>query len=156
MRILAIDPGTRCGWAHRLSAPGLPVVWTSGVWDLAPPRGASPGTRYLYLRARLNEIRDGIGVDLVVVEQAHHRGGAATEYAVGVTTHVQSWCAEHGIEHTKLHGSKAKRLATGKGNAKKDAVLAAAIARWPGYAFATDDEADARFIAEAAAKEIGG
>lgn len=153
MRILAIDPGSACGWALRHSRD----EWTSGVWCLTPPRGASPGTRYLYLVARLNEILAAYGKpDLVVVEQAHHRGGAATEYAVGCTTHVMSWCAERGIEHAKLHGSKAKTVATGKGNAKKDKMGAAAAVRWPGYVFADDNEVDARWIAEAAAQEFGG
>lgn len=129
----------------------------SGVWNLAPPRGASPGTRYLYLRARLEEFRDGTNrPDLVVVEQAHHRGGAATEYAVGVTTHVQSWCAERGIEHSKLHGRHAKKIATGRGNADKDAMVAAAKAKWADHEFIDDNECDARWIAEAAALEFGG
>jgi len=152
VKILAIDPGSACGWAVRLDDGS----YTSGVWQLAPPRGASPGTRYLYLLARLSEILVAYpDLRLVVVEQAHHRGGAATEYAVGCTTHVMSWCAQHAIEHTKLHGSKAKKIATGRGNADKDAMLVAAGARWPGYSFATHDEADARWIAEAAARELG-
>ena len=153
MKILAIDPGSDCGWSLR-SSDG---THASGVWNLAPPRGASPGTRYLYLVARMNEILAAHpDLRLVAVEQAHHRGGAATEYAVGVTTHVQSWCAERGIEHTKLHGSKAKKLATGKGTSNKDAMGAAAATRWPGYTFQDDNEVDARWIAEAAAQELGG
>lgn len=152
MKILAIDSGTACGWSVR-SADG---THASGVWNLAPPRGASPGTRYLYLIARLNEIAAAHKIDLVAVEQAHHRGGAATEYAVGVTTHVQSWCAERGLEHTKLHGGHAKKLATGRGNADKDAMVAAAQAKWPNYTFTDDNECDARWIAEAAAQELGG
>jgi hypothetical protein len=34
-------------------------------------------------------------------------------------------------------------------------MVAAAIARWPGWEPETDDEADARFIAVAAAAELG-
>lgn len=152
VRVLAIDPGTSCGWAIR-DSHGL---WMSGVWNLAPPRGSSPGTRYLYLLARLNEILSSVGsLDLVAVEQAHNRGGAATEYANGVVTHVQSWCAERGIEHAKIHSRNAKKLATGKGNASKDEMVDAARAKWPGYTFASDDECDARWIAEAAMKEYG-
>lgn len=152
--LLAIDPGTRCGWAVH---DGCQVI-ASGVWDLKPPRGASPGTRYLYLRARLNEVSDAFPSQLrmIVVEQAHHRGGAATEYAMGVLTHVQSWCAEQGIEHATIHGARVKSLATGKGNASKEQMLGAAARRWPDHRFEDDNEADARWIAEAAAKEWGG
>lgn len=147
MKLLAIDPGTRCGWAIR-TGDG---VAASGVWDLAPPRGSSPGVRYLYLRARLAEVLVAYpDIRLVVYEQAHQRGGAATEYAVGVATHVQSWCAERGLEHAMVHSATVKRTATGRGNAKKPDMVAAAGRRWPGHTFAGDDEADARWIAEAA------
>ncbi len=149
--LLAIDPGSICGWAVRTSAG----VVASGVWNLAPRRGDSPGIRYLKLRSRLTDVKDRFpGLDVVAVEQAHHRGGAATEYAIGIVTHVQSWCAEVGVEHLVVHGRHVKKLATGRGNADKAAIIAAAERRWPGWSPATDDEADARWIAEAAAHEL--
>lgn len=98
--------------------------------------------RYLKLLARLNAVRAAFpDVGAVYYEQAHHRGGAATEYAVGCVTHVQAWCAEHGIEHGARHTAEIKRHATGKGNADKEAVMAAM--RAAGYAPADDNEADA-------------
>jgi crossover junction endodeoxyribonuclease RuvC len=152
MIVLAIDPGSRCGWALHDGAR----VAASGVWNLAPLRGDSPGMRYLKLRSRLTDVKDRWPeLELVAVEQAHHRGGAATEYAIGIVTHVQSWCAETGVEHCTVHASAVKRAATGRGNADKDAMVAAAIARWPGWEPETDDEADARFIAEAAVAAVG-
>ena len=150
--ILAIDPGTHCGWAVH---DGERIV-ASGVWNLAPRRGDSPGVRYLKLRRRLGDVLDAYPrLELVAVEQAHHRGGAATEYAIGVVTHVQSWCAEVGLEHVGVHSSHAKRFATGRGNASKQEMVAAALARWPGWVPESDDESDARWIAEAAAAELG-
>ena len=152
MIVLGIDPGSRCGWAVR-SDDG---AYASGVWDLKPPRGSSPGVRYLYLRARMEEVLAAYPqLAIVAYEQAHQRGGAATEYALGAVTHIQSWCAERGLEHLKVHSKHAKRIATGKGNASKDAMMDAARERWPDYTFTFDDECDARFIAEAAAVEIG-
>lgn len=150
MILLAIDPGSACGWAVH---DGERVI-ASGVWNLAPRRGDSPGVRYLKLRSRLTDVKDRWPeLELVAVEQAHHRGGAATEYAIGVLTHVQSWCAEVGVEHIVMHGSAVKRIATGKGNAsKKEMVMAA----WSAWGLMMDhDEADARWIAEAAAGEMG-
>jgi Holliday junction resolvasome RuvABC endonuclease subunit len=152
MILLAIDPGSACGWA--VHAGGRVVA--SGVWNLAPLRGDSPGMRYLKLRSRLTDIKDRWpDLELVAVEQAHHRGGAATEYAIGIVTHVQSWCAEVGVEHLTINTSAVKKVATGRGNADKAAMVAAAIARWPGWEPETGDEADARFIAVAAAAELG-
>jgi crossover junction endodeoxyribonuclease RuvC len=151
MILLAIDPGSRCGWAVLDGEH----VFDSGVWNLEPRRGESPGVRYLRLQQRLTDVRDRWPeLELVVVEQAHHRGGAATEYAVGVVTHVQSWCALVGCEHVTLNASAVKRVATGKGNADKGAMVAAARERWPGWEPRTDDEADARWIGVAAARQF--
>jgi hypothetical protein len=36
--------------------------------------------------------------DLAIYEQAHHRGGAATEFCVGLTTRVVEFAAENKIE----------------------------------------------------------
>lgn len=145
VRVLALDPGSSCGFAVGFDAYGA----TSGVWDLAPRRGESPGVRYLRLRARLNEVRAAFpDLGLVVYEQSHHRGGAATEYAAGVATHVQSWCAERGIEHAAVHSATVKRHATGRGNAKKPEVLEAARTRF-GARVRCDNEADALFLLSA-------
>lgn len=137
MRTLALDMGSRCGWAI-----GNADEVTSGVWDIVPRRGESPGMRYLHLRAQLQTVRAAYP-DLATVfyEQAHHRGGAATEYAVGCVATVQAWCAEHGIEHAAVHSATIKKHATGKGNAPKDAVMTAMRSR--GFAPADDNEADA-------------
>lgn len=137
MRTLALDMGSRCGWAIGNSGDV-----TSGVWDIAPRRGESPGMRYLHLRAQLQSVRAAYP-DLAAVfyEQAHHRGGAATEYAVGCVATVQAWCAEHAIEHAAVHSATIKKHATGKGNAPKDAVMAAMRRR--GFAPTDDNEADA-------------
>jgi len=137
MRTLALDMGSRCGWAI-----GNSVIGFRSVWDIAPRRGESPGMRYLHLRAQLQSVRAAYP-DLAAVfyEQAHHRGGAATEYAVGCVATVQAWCAEHGIEHAAVHSATIKKHATGKGNAPKDAVMAAMRRR--GFTPADDNEADA-------------
>ncbi len=135
--ILALDMGSRCGWAI-----GKEGDVCSGVWDIAPRRGESPGMRYIRLRARLQEVRTAYP-DLAAVfyEQAHHRGGAATEYAVGCVATVQAWCAEHGIEHSAVHSATIKKHATGKGNAGKGEVIAAM--RAAGFKPSDDNEADA-------------
>lgn len=118
MKILALDLATKTGWARN----DEPWVW--GTWDLSVNHRESPGMRYLRLNQALKAL--GQGIDLVVYEQPHHRGAAATRVTLGLAAHVESWCAEHGIEHTAVHSSELKRHATGKGNAKKAAMVEAA------------------------------
>lgn len=154
MRILGIDPGSRCGWALYDTVSKEFLV--SGVWDLTPPRGCSPGVRYLRLRSRLAEVLEAYPeIDVLAVEAAHHRGGAATEYAIGIVTHCQAWAAEQGVEVLQVRATTVKRVATGRGNASKDEMMDAAEAMWKGVHFRSDDEADARWIAVAAAEEVG-
>jgi crossover junction endodeoxyribonuclease RuvC len=145
MRILALDLGTRTGWA----------LWDgyrreSGVQLFEVKRGESPGMRYVRFRRWLQDVtiaRGGIGVsdfprlDLIVFEQAHHRGGAATEVAAGFSTRVLEHCAEWKIEHTSIHTATLKKATCGKGNASKEEMLAAVAAKWK--AVTDDNEADA-------------
>ncbi len=137
MRTMTLDLGSRCGWAI-----GKVGEIVSGAWDIAPRRGESPGMRYIRLRSRLQEMRAAYpDLGVVYYEQAHHRGGAATEYAVGCVATVQAWCAEHGIEFGAVHTATIKKHVTGKGNAGKDEVIAAMQSR--GFAPGCDNEADA-------------
>ena len=144
---LALDMAGTTGWA----------VWdgaavTSGTWDIRPRRGDSPGMRYVYLRARLVSIRDAYPtLSTVYYEQAHHRGGAATEYAHGCVATLQAWCAEHGVEHGSIHTQALKKATTGRGNASKNDMIAE-VCRW-GFTPTDDNEADALAILRWAASE---
>ena len=134
---LALDLGTHTGWAAERDGQ-----IESGVHVLDVKRGESPGMRYLRLDAWLTELTGLLGgVRLVAYEQAHHRGGAATEVGVGLMTRVQAWCALHGVEHVGVHTATIKKAMTGKGNANKAAMQAAARLRWPQVR--NDNEADA-------------
>ncbi|MGH7731553.1 MAG: hypothetical protein ACRENJ_09940, partial [Candidatus Eiseniibacteriota bacterium] len=134
MKLLALDLGTRTGWALS-SGAGL----ESGVQAFDLKRGESPGMRYIRFRRWLEEV--GAGVELIVYEAAHHRGGAATEIAAGLTTRVQEFCAGRGLEHASVHTATLKKWTTGKGNADKVAMLEAVARRWKPCE--DDNEADA-------------
>lgn len=145
MRLLALDLGGCTGWAVN----GGP----SGTWDIVPRRGESPGMRYIHLRRQLVVTRAAYpDLIIVVYEQAHHRGGAATEYAAGCVATVQAWCAEYGLEHFAVHSATIKKYATGKGTAKKPAMVAAAQRFKPEVT--DDNEADALLLARYAADTI--
>lgn len=147
MSILAIDQGTRTGFA--LLEGGRRESGTV-VFDVK--RGESPGCRYIRLNRWLDEFAGR--VQLVVYEQTHNRGGAATETAAGFATRIQEFCARHGIEHAAVHSATLKKFATGKGNADKSVMLSKARERWP--AVADDNEADALWLLLYAVINIAG
>lgn len=148
MRILALDFGGDTGWAV-----GEQRVEASGVWDVRPRRGESPGMRYIHLRRKFQEILAAYpDLRLLVYEQAHQRGGHATEYAVGCATTMQAWCAERGLEYAPVHSATLKKWATGRGNAPKPRMVAEARRR--GYKPRDDNEADAILLLLYAGEEL--
>ena len=146
MRILALDLGTKTGWA----------LWDgrrieSGVQTFALERGESPGMRFI----RFNRWLDGLlkqnggalcAVELIAYEKPHHRGGAATEIACGFSTRVHEFCASHRIEFASVHSSTLKKFATGRGNAQKADMIQGALARWADQKLESDDQADALWV----------
>lgn len=138
--ILAIDPGSKLGWA--LWESGAPVE--SGCEDFALRRGESPGARFLRFRAWLADIQARWPIGLVIYEQAHHRGGAATEVCVGFTTRCQEFAAQVGAECVAVHTATLKKRVGGSGRAGKPEMIAAAHRHFPTKQAVTDDnEADA-------------
>src|SRR4029077_3203480 len=86
--------------------------------------------------------------DLIVYEQPFEmRSGAAAEISLGFATRVQEFCARHGIEHQPVNGATLKKWTTGKGNAKKPAMIAAVLQRFgvparPGSGRSADEQLD--------------
>lgn len=156
MNILALDLGTNCGWAlieHRGIESGVQV------FDLK--RGESPGMRYVRFRRWLSDAairRDGIlsiYPAIIVYEQTHHRGGAATEVGAGFATRVQEFCAEHGIEHAAVHSATLKKFTTGSGRGDKTAMRDAAIGKgWVAPPVTDDNEVDALCLLHYALAEL--
>jgi len=150
MNILALDPATHCGWAHSCGA--------SGVWDLSTKRDESGGMKLIRLRAKLHELaRMDYGISLVVFEAARNAApkmqGALVHQArlQGV---IEVWCHDMAIEYRGYSPSEIKKHATGKGNAGKADVIAAARDKL-GYAGHDDNEADALWLLHLATAEYG-
>ena len=148
MNILALDLATQTGWATNYEGKRC------GTAKFEVKRGESPGMRFLRCRAWLKDMRDLLHrkIDLIVYEQAHYRGGAATAACVGLATEVIAFAAEYSIEIMAVHTKELKRFATGKGNAKKPEMIQAAKDR--GYEPANDDEGDAALLLEFAMSEL--
>ncbi len=154
MRILGLDLGTKTGWACNY---GYEVKQSalSGVQDFSLKRGESPGMRYLRFRSWLAEIWGLERPTLIVYEQAHHRGGAATQVLNGLVSHLQAFCAEKNIDHTPVHSATLKKFATGSGRASKADMVKAMQKRW-NWDGTSDDEADALAVLAWAIEEYGG
>jgi len=158
-RILAIDPGSQCGWA--LYDNGILL---SGSWNLTPSRYESQGMRLVHL---LNYLRKIGRVDLVGYEEVHNHSvklqgrtvcmwDAAHVYGA-ITNVLFMWCDTHEppVPWTGITVQAIKKEATGKGRANKDQILRAARGRWPEQDIVDDNQADALFLLAALVKENG-
>ena len=147
MILLAIDPGTACGWA--VMAPERSPLY--GTWDLRTKRHEGAGMRFLRLRRYLEEAIPGC--DLVAYEEVRrHAGTSAAHVYGGIVAEIQATCEVLRVPYTAVPVGTVKKHATGKGNAGKPAMIRAAESRW-GLEGLTDDQADALWIADFAMGE---
>ncbi len=138
MKILALDPGTKTGWAWR----GEDGLIMSGMMDFNLRRGDSPGMKYIIFTNWLGKLYDSYPFDLVYYEQPHMRGGYSTEVLYGFVTHLQTWCATKSVNHTAVHTGTLKKSTTGHGKASKSMMMEEAK-HIAGKEIESDDEADA-------------
>jgi Holliday junction resolvasome RuvABC endonuclease subunit len=87
-------------------------------------------------------------------EVRRHAGTDAAHVYGGLMASLTSWAELRGIPYEGVPVGTIKRHATGKGNASKEAVIAAACTR--GYSPADDNEADAIAILHWALETRGG
>ena len=150
--ILALDLGTTAGFALRTDVGAI----VSGTVSFRPDRWQSGGMQFLRFKRWLTEIKNQAGgVDLVVYEQVRRHAGVDAAHAFGGWLAIlTAWCDHHEIAYQGVPVGTIKRFITGKGNADKDAVIAAIRAR--GFAPADDNEADALAILLWAIETQGG
>jgi len=150
--ILALDLGTTTGWAMQL-ADGVIV---SGTLDFRSGRYEGGGMRFLRFRSWLDHLLDGAKrIDLIHFEEVRrHVGTDAAHLYGGFLAHLSAWCELKHIPYQGVPVGTIKRHATGKGNAGKDAVIAAM--RSKGFNPEDDNEADALAILTWAIDTHGG
>ena len=145
MIILALDLGTSTGWALGRRIDGDLDVLDSGVVNL---KGKSHGHRMLELEefVRSSMYRPG-GIDLIVYEDVRRHMGTDAAHLYGAfAAMVQACCITFGIQCESVGVGTIKKRATGKGNAKKNAMIEAAKAKWPDQAIIDDNHADALWL----------
>ena len=137
--ILALDLGTMLGYAIAARDGAI----ASGVVSFKPSRYDGGGIRYLRFRSWLDGIAADAG-DLAAVhfeEVRRHLSTDAAHVHGGLLATLTAWCEQRSIAYQGVPVGTIKRHVTGKGNADKQAVIAAV--REHGFSPADDNEADA-------------
>ncbi len=177
-RIIAIDPGTQCGYAY--TDDGKVHVEQSGVWNLKPRRHEGGGMRFLRFRKHLHELFEDPfdkclysgeldwtpTVAVFYEEVRRHAGTDAAHIYGGLVGILSGLCDEMGgIAYQGIPVGTIKKRATGKGNANKEAMVNAANRHFLGYQmeegepppmFIKDDnQADALWVLQCGIDELG-
>jgi hypothetical protein len=149
--ILALDLGQKTGWAVRNTDGAI----ASGTVEFKPGRWEGGGMVYLRFRAWLQEVDETAGgIGAVYFEEVRfHRGVTAAHAYGGYLAHLTAWAEMNRIPYRGVPVGTIKRHITGKGNADKDAVIAAVRAL--GFEPADDNEADALALLDWALKHGG-
>ena len=124
---LALDLGTSTGWALRTADGGI----ASGTRSFKPGRFEGGGMRYLRFRRWLTELKatqDALGA-VYFEEVRRHLGVDAAHAYGGFLATLTAWCEHHQIPYAGVPVGTIKKHATGKGNASKEEMIAAARAR---------------------------
>ncbi|MFN3347396.1 MAG: hypothetical protein ACK41X_00370 [Pseudorhodoplanes sp.] len=129
---------------------------TSGTASFRPSRYDGGGIRYLRFRSWLDGIAANAGpLGAVHFEEVRrHIGTDAAHVFGGLLATLTAWCEQNGIAYQGVPVGTIKRFIAGKGNADKQAVIAAVCAR--GFTPADDNEADAIAILLWAIETKGG
>ena len=137
--ILALDLGSVTGWALRTADGRI----TSGTQSFKPLRFEGGGMRYLRFRRWLNEVKASAGEigEVHFEEVRRHVGVDAAHVYGGFLATLSAWCEHHRIPYSGVPVGTIKKHATGKGNADKQAMVAAMRAL--GHDPLDDNQADA-------------
>ncbi len=137
--LLALDLGTRTGWAVRTPEGRI----TSGTESFRPGRFEGGGMRYLRFRRWLENLKATVGqIEAIYFEEVRRHAGVDAAHAYGgFLGQLTAWCEHQRIPYQGVPVGTIKKHVTGRGNAAKRDVIAAVQAR--GFQPTDDNEADA-------------
>lgn len=147
-KILALDLGTKTGWAIWQQAdPKNGYQVFSGTINLKNDRFQGGGMRFLRFRNWLDDINQKRDIESVYFEEVRrHIGTDAAHVYGGFLATLTAWCEDHNLPYQGVPVSHIKLHATGKGNASKLDVIKAMEAI--GYLPTDDNESDALALIE--------
>ena len=99
--------------------------------------------RYVRFHKHLVELDPGV---VFYEEVAAHKGVAAAHVYGGLVATLQSYCEKHDVPYQGVPVATIKRHATGKGNASKDQMHAAAVLKLGMASEHPHDVADAMWL----------
>lgn len=141
MNILALDLGTKTGWALKKARSSV-----SGEQAFTPQRFEGGGMRYLRFERWLNELALD-GIDLVAFEEVrNHAGVTAAHTYGGFLATLMKWCEGYKVPYIGVPVGTIKKHATGRGNASKLEMIAAMRLKGHTLLVKSDNEADALAI----------
>lgn len=148
MNILALDLGTKTGWAMLKDGQRF-----SGTDSFTPGRYQGGGIRFLRFHEWL--LTHAAEIDLVVFEEVRrHLGTDAAHVYGGFLAVLTSFCEQHTIPYEGVPVGTIKKHATGKGNANKSLMMAAAKDR--GWNPEDNNEADALWLLDYTIEQYAG
>jgi len=150
--VLALDLGTKTGFALGSSFDVKSV--TSGTVDFKPKKFASFGRRAKDFAAWLDRINTMNDIGEVVFEEVRRHIGTDAAHIYGAfLAEVTAYCEDNAIPFKGEPVGTIKKHATGKGNTKKDGMIAAARS-W-GFDPKDDNEADALALLRMRLEQLG-
>lgn len=144
MKILALDPAAKCGWA-----------WTDGcrlkydVWSLQAGTDSHPGRRLEVLREKLYAAYRDLGFDRLAYEDAQLGSHNFTTQGLHAELRgiIKLVASELEVETVAVNPATLKSFACGNGRAKKHDMIRAAQVQL-GIVTSDDNVADALFVLE--------
>ena len=140
--MLCLDLGSKTGWALRQVDGQI----TSGTVEFKAGRFEGGGMVFLRFKGWLDEVLAfAEPLEAVYFEEVRsHAGTTAAHVYGGFLAHLTAWCEKRKIPYQGIPVGTIKKHATGKGNARKQAVINAMKAK--GHHPADDNEADSLAI----------
>lgn len=138
--VLALDLGTYCGWAIATKDGAV----TYGTEHFMQRNKWHPGVRWSNYRAWLSDLIRDKQITAVYFEDVKRHAGTLAAHAYGgYLAMTEMVCQQHNVPMVGIGVGQAKKKWTGRGNAKKPEMIAAAQRRGFKVASDEDDTADA-------------
>lgn len=139
--VLALDLGNHLGFALGRNGE-RPVVGTQVLQKDTQRRFESSGMKWIRLREFLDGLYSVRAVERVALEEVRRHLGVDAAHAYGgALAVVTAWCEEKSVPCQAVPVATIKKFATGKGNANKEMMVAAA--QQIGFNVDDDNQADA-------------
>lgn len=145
MKILAIDPAEKTGWAVSLDLYGLE--------DFKLKRDQSFGYKLVKFKQFVTTLIKTEGIEMVVYERPSGRMPAAIMSHSKFVGVIEEYCEANGIPYKGYSANEIKKHATGNGNANKQKMIQAAI-RLYRKPIKDDNIADALHLLHLAKKDL--